>query len=130
MLGLLGNIFSWFAGGGTPVDKTLKMIDNAFFTEQERAERRRQVVTDYLEHQRLILQNDTHYRSVTRRYIALAFVVAYVVVLVLVLISPVIGNEALYSQAMGELTPIVILIITFYFGTGAIKTFQNGGKKK
>ena len=115
-------------GTGDVVDKGMNMIDNAFYTDQEKAENKANILRFYEPF------------KIAQRLLAMTFCpvycLAWFLVFVTELLSALLGNTVelgkVYSLLSGDMAIMVIIILTFYFGGGAaeglIERLRNGKK--
>ncbi len=134
-MGFLGKLF----GSATVVEKAADtvstavktgfgMLDNAFYTDQEKAADSREGMKIWLEIQK-VLAGENSLRSITRRIIAWAFVaeflLAFNVGLVCALFFEAKVEKVVAIAATFQLGYIVLTIVAFYFGTYGIGQLLN-----
>jgi len=116
----------------TAVTTGFGMLDNAFYTDQEKAADAKDATRIWLEIQKVIASENS-LRSITRRIIAWAFVAQFLLALNVCLICVLFWTskvDAVISVISAfQLGWIVLTIVTFYFGTYGIGQLL-GGKKK
>jgi len=108
------------------------LIDNAFFTDQEKAQMGLEAGKLWLDVQK-VLAGENSLRSITRRVIAWAFVAEFLlalnVCLVCVLFWPNKVDPVISVISAFQLGWIVLTIVAFYFGTYGIGQLISGKKK-
>jgi len=119
-MGIVGKIF----GNSNTVDKVIdnaaRIADNLKFTEQERAKLNQEMSDSLAKHAEATLNENTD-RSIARRYISVAMIALYVVVVVLVIVLNVIGKLVLAQQVVSAckelyLDVAFVMILAFFFG--------------
>lgn len=116
------NILDWFRAGPEAANKVLdagvKGIDALVYTDEEKAEAKRQMVAQWIDLQRT-MGEETSVRGVTRRFIAFASFIPYVL---LILIACVVYkmdpefSKFLMEVAEGKFGWIVLSVVGFYVG--------------
>lgn len=109
------------------------MLDNAFYTDQEKATNALEGTKTWLEIQKVIA-GENSLRSITRRVIAWAFVGEFLLVLnvclICVLFKPDKVKDVVSIVSAFQLGWIVLTIVAFYFGTyGLGQLFQSRKKE-
>ena len=100
------------------IDASIKGIDNAFFTQEERAEAVSKITEAHASFVKSSLSGST-VSSVTRRYIAVSIMAVY---LLLVLMSVVVYffdpelSKFIQELLTGQLATMAIMVAAFYFG--------------
>lgn len=115
-------------GDDTVVEKSFDLVDNAFYTDQEKAENKSNILRFYEPF------------KIAQRFLAMTFCPVYCLAWFLVftteLLSALWGNavelDKVYSLLSGDMAIMVIIILTFYFGGGAaeglIERLRKGKK--
>jgi hypothetical protein len=116
----------------TAVKTGFGMLDNAFYTDQEKAADSREGMKIWLEIQKVIA-GENSLRSITRRVIAWAFVAQFLLALNVCLVCVLFWSDKVDDVisviSAFQLGWIVLTIVAFYFGTYGIGQML-GGKKK
>jgi len=133
-MGILSSIF------GTPkvidtVAETVKsgvgMLDNAFYTEQEKAANNAKMMDLWLEIQKTTASENS-IRSITRRYLAWVVMGTYVLIVLMACIvwklDPAWAEYILSLLTKTNLSYLALIVGFFYFGSYAIGQY-TGGKK-
>ena len=133
-MGILSSIF------GTPkvidtVAETVKsgvgMLDNAFYTEQEKAANNAKMMDLWLEIQKTTASENS-IRSITRRYLAWVVMGTYVLIVLMACIvwklDPAWAEYILSLLTKTNLSYLALIVGFFYFGSYAIGQYV-GGKK-
>ena len=116
------SIFSWLSGGPKAAEKVLdasiKGLDMLILTPEEKLKYMQTLATNWLDLQKT-LGEETSVRGVTRRLIALVFVISYVFLILvaaaLYLVAPE-YSKFLIDLAEGKFGWIVLTVVGFYFG--------------
>jgi hypothetical protein len=136
----LKSLFSWFASGPKAAERVLdgaiSGIDKLIFTEEEKSEVRTKLADQWLELQKL-LGEETTTRSVSRRIIALLFVVPFVLLNVSAAVIYAF-NEAyarfMFEVADGQFGVLTLTVAGFYFGPYMLQrlvgSYKNGNGHK
>jgi len=112
--------------------KGLDLIDNSYFTDQEKAKNRLKLVKSHTKFVETAVTNENQTRSLTRRFIALIVILAWVPFFITVCvlgIYSIVKNTGQLPQLLDFITTIntpTIMILAFYFGS----QFANGFMKK
>ena len=133
-MGILSSIF------GTPkvidtVADTVKsgvgMLDNAFYTEQEKAANNAKMMDLWLEIQKTTASENS-IRSITRRYLAWVVMGTYVLIVLMACVvwksDPAWAEYILSLLTKTNLSYLALIVGFFYFGSYAIGQYI-GGKK-
>jgi len=133
-MGILSSIF------GTPkvidtVAETVKsgvgMLDNAFYTEQEKAANNAKMMDLWLEIQKTTASENS-IRSITRRYLAWVVMGTYVLIVLMACVvwksDPAWAEYILSLLTKTNLSYLALIVGFFYFGSYAIGQYI-GGKK-
>jgi hypothetical protein len=135
----LKSLFSWFASGPKAAEKVLDAgisgIDKLIFTEEEKSEVRTKLADQWLELQKL-LGEETTTRSVSRRIIALLFVVPFVALNVGATIVYAFSEgyaRFMFEVADGQFGVLTLTVAGFYFGPYMLQrlvgSYKNGNGK-
>lgn len=119
--------FSSIFGTKDIVKDGLKMIDEAFYTDEEKAQDKMKLLEKKAELKIRQLEAYHPYKK-TQRFLALSFVFIYLFIMVNGVVSQLYGlvnlddvkNALKFANEMW-LGEIVLIIVTFYFGGGAVE---------
>lgn len=119
--------FSSIFGTKDIVKDGLKMIDEAFYTDEEKAQDMMKLLEKKAELKIRQLEAYHPYKK-TQRFLALSFVFIYLFIMVNGVVSQLYGlvnlddvkNALKFANEMW-LGEIVLIIVTFYFGGGAVE---------
>jgi hypothetical protein len=122
MAGLWAKLF----GDDKVVEKSFDLVDNAFYTDQEKAENKSNILKFYEPF------------KLAQRYIAMTFCPIYAFAWILTFLTELLaalwGNTVnlinVYALLKGDMAIMVIIILTFYFGGGALEGFIHRFKAK
>ena len=128
------SLFSWIAGGGTLATKTIDAViatgDALVFTDEEKSVANQKTLDWVLQYMAA-----TNAQNVARRIIAIMVVLTWMVILLAACVAGYFNRtDSSYAHWLLEILKDVIanpynIIIGFYFMTGAIRSWQSGGKK-
>jgi hypothetical protein len=131
MLGLLANIF----GSEKIVSKGLELIDEAWTSDEEKAENKAKIIEAKTEAKVKLLGAYAPFK-LAQRYIAFTFTLIFAFIMLNGVLGALYGwvniedvnraKEFANSMWLGE---IMLAIVGFYFGGGLAESV-NGGKKK
>ena len=132
----MGGIFGRLFGTDTIVKKGMELLDDAFYTDAEKAEDKKEATK---ERTRAKVELLTAYApfKLAQRYIAFAFTGVYI----FIMLNGVLGSlyEVVDMQNVEQakrfanemyLGEIMLAIISFYFGGGLVSSFTNKNKGK
>lgn len=130
MFSLIGRIF----GSDKVIDKASNLIDEAFYTDSEKAEDKKEM-TKFKAENRIKLMESYAPFKIAQRFIAFGFVIVFL----FIMLNGVIG--ALYGFVPMEnvdkartfaddmwLGQIIMMIVSFYFGGGLVESFKRSEK--
>jgi len=132
-MSLLGGLFGWIVGGTDSADSTVtragKMIDDAIYTDQEKAATNGKILDWYLKY-----QEATKPQNVSRRIIALAVTGLWVAMLVLAVLSRWLEKESgagsfsqfIFDTMNANINTPFSIIIGFYFAAHVVRGLKNG----
>jgi hypothetical protein len=132
------NPASWFTVGSKGVDMADKVLDGAvsgldklFFTDEEKAEFKQNAGKMYLEHQKIILSENTA-RSITRRILAVMIIGVFLAGLVFAVAIWKYNSAwaAFTLKVAGNLSTGFGAIIVFYYGYYAVGNLMDKRKGK
>jgi hypothetical protein len=125
---------SWLFGASNAADKILDAgingIDKLVYTEEEKAEARKELLAHWIKLQET-LGEETTVRGVTRRILAVSFCSVYILLtLVAAAVWPFVENYAnfLWEIANGQYGWIVMTVVVFYFGPYVFERFFSPKK--
>lgn len=123
------NPVSWFTSTEKATDTAQSVIENGmsaidkmFYTEEEKAENANKVMDSWLKMQHA-LRDESSVRSITRRFIALAFVSIFLLDTQIAVVLLLMGEKELLQgmiSLLGYFTTGVGVILFFYFSSHAI----------
>ena len=126
-MGILASIF----GSSDVIKSGMKMIDDAFYTESEKAEDKMEMKKFQANH-RIELMNAYAPFKLAQRVIAFGFVFVFLFIMLNGIIGSLYGfidianvksaREFADSMWLGE---IVIMIVSFYFGGGLVESIKR-----
>jgi len=127
MWGILGKIF----GSSDVVDKGISLIDEAFYTDSEKAEDEAKSRVEKTKAKINLMKAYAPFK-VAQRYLALMFGLSYISTYILVLVMYFLDKsvtEVMSILEMFQINYVVLIIVTFYFGSGAIEGISRRIKK-
>ena len=116
MWGVIGKIF----GTGDVLDKGIDLIDDAFYTDTEKAEDLAKSKVAKTKAKIDLMKAYAPFK-VAQRYLALMFGLSYIGTYILVLVMYFLGKEVTEVMdilEMFQINYVVLIIVTFYFGGG------------
>ena len=124
MFGFLKNIF----GGSDIIKKGAELLDEAFYTDEEKAQDREKLIQMKAE-QKIKLLEAYHPFKVTQRILAVAFIFTFLFIVINGILGALYGwvdmnrvKEALDFANSVNLGWIVMTIVGFYFGGGFVES--------
>jgi len=127
MFGFLKNIF----GGSDIIKKGAELLDEAFYTDEEKAQDKERLIQLKAE-QKIKLLEAYHPFKVTQRILAVAFVFTFLFIVINGILGALYGwvdmnkvKDALEFAESVNLGSIVMIIVGFYFGGGFIESFKK-----
>lgn len=129
-MGLLSSLLSPKTGADI-VKSGMGLVDNAFYTEQEKAKNYKELTEIAMKHDQMAWADNNTARSITRRWIACSITFVF---LLAVLVLGIVYMIPALSYAEDGLKFIIqmvdqpfTIVLSFYFGTHAILALK--GKK-
>ena len=130
------SFFSSIFGAKEIVEDGLKMIDEAFYTDEEKAQDKVKLLEKKSELKIRQLEAYHPYKK-TQRFLALSFVFIYLFIMLNGVVGQLYGivsiddvkNALKFANEMW-LGEIVLIIVTFYFGGGAVEGILDKTKMK
>ena len=129
MFEILSNIF----GSNNALKKGMSMIDEAFYTDSEKAVDKQKAIDNASKH-RIELMKSYEPFKLAQRYIALSFVFVYLFVMLNGIMAELYGfvevENVVQARKFAEnmyLGPIVLMIVSFYFGGGLVNSIKTKG---
>jgi len=131
MFGIFKSIF----GGGDVIKKGAELLDNAFYTDQEKAKDEQKLI-ELKAKAKVDLLNAYHPFKVTQRILAIAFSFTFLFIVINGILGALYGivdmdrvKEALKFADSVNLGDIVMMIVVFYFAGGTIESFKKVKKE-
>ena len=119
--------FSWIIGGSNAAEKTIetgaKMLDNAFYTDQEKATNHNKILDWFLEYQKA-----TAPQNISRRIIALMIVGLWCAMVATGLLLYKIDKDYcdfIFTQLKDVVMNPFLTIIAFYFLTQVVRSAKS-----
>lgn len=129
MLNILGNIF----GTGEVVKKGLELIDEAWTSDEERAENQAKILEAKTNAKATLLNAYAPFK-LAQRYLAIMFSSVFLFIMINGILGALYGwvdmeavNEAKKFANEMWLGEIMVTIIGFYFGGGMIESYKKKG---
>ena len=129
MLGILSNIF----GSGDVVKKGLDLIDEAWTSDEEKANNEVKIIEAKTNAKATLLNAYAPFK-LAQRYLALMFTFVYLFIMINGILGALYGwvnmenvKEALKFANEMWLGEIMITIIAFYFGGGLVESYKKKG---
>lgn len=130
-MGILANIF----GTGEVLKKGLDLIDEAWTSDEEKAENEVKII-DAKTNAKATLLNAYAPFKLAQRYLALMFSFVYIFIMINGILGALYGwvsmdavNEAKRFANEMWLGEIILLIVGFYFGGGLVESIKKKGKE-
>lgn len=130
MLGILKNIF----GTGDVVKRGLDLIDEAWTSDEEKAENEVKIIEAKTNAKATLLNAYAPFK-LAQRYLAMMFTFVFLFIMINGVLGALYGwvdmsavNEAKRFANEMWLGEIMLTIITFYFGGGLAESIKNRGK--
>jgi len=127
MFNFLKNIF----GGSEIIKKGAELLDEAFYTDEEKAKDREKLIQMKAE-QKIKLLEAYHPFKVTQRVLAISFVFTFLFIVINGILGALYGwvdmdkvKDALKFADSVNLGNIVMVIVAFYFGGGFVESFKR-----
>lgn len=132
MFGILGKIF----GSDSVINKATQMIDEAFYTDEEKAEDAMKL-KQLKAQQKLDLLKAYEPFKVAQRFIALGFVFVFLFIMLNGVLGALYGIVDMKNVEQARvfaddmwLGQIILMIVSFYFGGGLVESLQKNKIKK
>ena len=130
MLGILSNIF----GSGDVVKKGLDLIDEAWTSDEEKADNEVKIIEAKTNAKATLLNAYAPFK-LAQRYLALMFTFVYLFIMMNGILGSLYGwvnmenvRESLKFANEMWLGEIMITIVAFYFGGGLVESYKKKGK--
>ena len=123
------NILSTIFGSGEVISSGLKMLDNAFYTDSEKAEDRAKATKASAEHKINLLKAYAPFK-IAQRYIAIVFLFCFTVSYLGILALTGLDIETSKYLSVIEafnIQWIMMTIVMFYFGGGLVDSMKKKG---
>jgi len=127
MFNFLKNIF----GGSEIIKKGAELLDEAFYTDEEKAKDKEKLIQMKAE-QKIKLLEAYHPFKVTQRVLAISFVFVFLFIVINGILGALYGwidmdrvKDALKFADSVNLGNIVMVIVAFYFGGGFVESFKR-----
>jgi len=132
VFGILGKIF----GSDSVINKATQMIDEAFYTDEEKAEDAMKL-KQLKAQQKLDLLKAYEPFKVAQRFIALGFVFVFLFIMLNGVLGALYGIVDMKNVEQARvfaddmwLGQIILMIVSFYFGGGLVESLQKNKIKK
>lgn len=132
MLGILSNIF----GSGDVVKKGLDLIDEAWTSDEEKADNEVKIIEAKTNAKATLLNAYAPFK-LAQRYLALMFTFVYLFIMMNGILGSLYGwvnmenvRESLKFANEMWLGEIMITIVAFYFGGGLVESYKKKGKSE
>jgi len=130
------NLFKSLFGTTDFIKEGVKLIDEAFYTDEEKAQDKQKILEMKAQHKLQFLGAYSAYKK-TQRYIALSFTFVFIFIMINGVLGSLYGvvdmdsvkraldfaNEMWLGQSMA-------IILSFYFGGGFVESFKGVGNGK
>ena len=130
MFGILNNIF----GSGEVVKKGLDLIDEAWTSDEEKAENEVKIIEAKTNAKATLLNAYAPFK-LAQRYLAMMFTFVYLFIMMNGILGSLYGwvnmenvRESLKFANEMWLGEIMITIVAFYFGGGLVESYKKKGK--
>ena len=131
MLGILNNIF----GNGEVIKKGLDLIDEAWTSEEEKADNEAKIIEAKTNAKATLLNAYAPFK-LAQRYLAIMFTFVYLFIMINGILGALYGlvnmenvRGALKFANEMWLGEIMITIVAFYFGGGLVESYKKKGKE-
>lgn len=132
MFGILSNIF----GSGDVVKKGLDLIDEAWTSDEEKADNEVKIIEAKTNAKATLLNAYAPFK-LAQRYLALMFTFVYLFIMMNGILGSLYGwvnmenvRESLKFANEMWLGEIMITIVAFYFGGGLVESYKKKGKSE
>jgi len=132
VLGILSNIF----GSGDVVHKGLDLIDEAWTSDEEKADNEVKIIEAKTNAKATLLNAYAPFK-LAQRYLALMFTFVYLFIMINGILGSLYGwvnmenvRESLKFANEMWLGEIMITIVAFYFGGGLVESYKKKGKSE
>ena len=129
MLGILSNIF----GSGDVVKKGLDLIDEAWTSDEEKAENEAKIIEAKTNAKATLLNAYAPFK-LAQRYLAMMFTFVYLFIMINGILGSLYGwvnmenvRESLKFANEMYLGEIILAIVIFYFGGGTLESLKKKG---
>jgi hypothetical protein len=130
MFGILGKIF----GSSSVIEKAGSLIDEAFYTDSEKAEDKMKATQMKAQH-RLDLMKSYEPFKLAQRYIAFGFVFVFLFIMLNGVVGALYGLVDMENVEQARkfaddmwLGQIIMMIVSFYFGGGLVESLGRNKK--
>ena len=125
-MGLISRILGSGKNAETIIEKGVEFIDNAFYTDEEKARNKTKFIDFYIEYQKT-----TSGQNLARRILSITVVSSYLFFALfgIVVYKFDVSWSSIIFDFVKELSMVVGIIIAFYFGHGILRTYKNGKTK-
>ena len=131
MIGILSNIF----GSGDVVKKGLDLIDEAWTSDEEKADNEAKIIEAKTSAKATLLNAYAPFK-LAQRYLALMFTFVYLFIMINGILGALYGwvnmenvRESLRFANEMWLGEIMITIVAFYFGGGLVESYKKKGNQ-
>lgn len=131
MIGILSNIF----GTGEVVKKGLDLIDEAWTSDEEKAENEAKIIEAKTNAKATLLNAYAPFK-LAQRYLAMMFTFVYLFIMINGILGALYGlvnmenvRESLKFANEMWLGEIMLTIVAFYFGGGLVESYKKKGKE-
>ena len=131
-MGILSNIF----GTGEVIKKGLELIDEAWTSDEEKAENEVKIIEAKTNAKATLLNAYAPFK-LAQRYLALMFTFVYLFIMINGILGSLYGwvnmenvRESLKFANEMWLGEIMITIVAFYFGGGLVESYKKKGKSE
>lgn len=132
MIGILSNIF----GSGDVVKKGLDLIDEAWTSDEEKADNEVKIIEAKTNAKATLLNAYAPFK-LAQRYLAMMFTFVYLFIMINGILGSLYGwvnmenvRESLKFANEMWLGEIMITIVAFYFGGGLVESYKKKGESK
>lgn len=129
---MLNKLFSGIFGGSDVVKGGMNLIDEAFYTDSEKAEDKKELIK-FKAHHRIELMRAYAPFKLAQRYLAFGYTFIFLFILFNGVLGSLYGfvpmanveNARNFADKM-YLGEIILIIVSFYFGGGLIESTKRG----
>ncbi len=126
-MGILSTIF----GSSSVIESGMKMLDDAFYTDSEKAEDKAKIVMQKAEHKINLLKAYAPFK-IAQRSIAIVFLALFSISFLVILIATIFNIDTKkYLDAIEafNIQWIMMTIVMFYFGAGLVESVGRSKAK-